>query len=148
MSRRLFLVKPQTSLEEVRALMDEHKLRHLLVCDAAGLLVGLISDRDLTARNGKTAGHVMTTELLTVEPRALVQPAITLLINKQISCLPVVAEGYPCGVLTSTDLMMALQCTMQMLQRVAVETQQHPGSTPPVVRTISEQTALADTVRR
>jgi hypothetical protein len=44
--------------------------------------------------------------------------------------------------------MMALQCTMQMLQRVAVETQQHPGSTPPVVRTISEQTALADTVRR
>jgi CBS domain-containing protein len=121
MSRRLLTVLPTASREEIQAQMDEHKLRHLLVCDDSGRLVGLVSDRDLVSRNGKTARQLMTTELITVEAHALVNPAITLLVNKKISCLPVVSEGIPIGVLTSTDMMMALQCTMQLLQRVAGE---------------------------
>lgn len=123
MSRRLWIVSPETSRKEALKLMDEHKLRHLLVCDETGTLVGLLSDRDLRARTGSTARELMTTDLLSVEPQAQVQPAITLLINRKISCLPVTTNGVPVGVLTSTDLMMALQCSMQLLQKVAGEVQ-------------------------
>jgi CBS domain-containing protein/Flp pilus assembly pilin Flp len=121
MSRRLLTVLPAATREEIQKLMDEHKLRHLLVCDDAGKLLGLVSDRDLIARGGKTAKQLMTTDLLVVEAHALVNPAITLLVNKKISCLPVVADGVPIGMLTSTDMMMALQCAMQLLQKVAGE---------------------------
>jgi CBS domain-containing protein/Flp pilus assembly pilin Flp len=121
MSRRLLTVPPSATREEIQTQMDENKLRHLLVCDEAGRLIGLVSDRDLVSRSGKTAKQLMTTDLITVEAHALVNPSITLLVNKKISCLPVVAEGVPIGVITSTDLMMALQCTMQLLQKVAGE---------------------------
>lgn len=121
MSRKLLVVAPETSLEEVRETMESHKLRHLLVCDGGGYLRGIISDRDLASRHGKTAGQIMTTNPITLEPQAQVNPAITLLINKKISCLPVVQDGAPIGVLTSTDMMMALQCSMQVLQKVAHE---------------------------
>lgn len=121
MSRRLVTVSPKASPEEMRALMEEHKLRHLLVCNDAGQLIGIVSDRDLASRSGKMAQQLMTTDVMAIEPRALIKPAITLLINKRISCLPVIEDGVPVGVLTSTDLMMTLQCCMQLLHKVATE---------------------------
>lgn len=127
MSRRLKTVDLGTPREELRQQMESHKLRHLLVCDTNGKLKGVVSDRDL-ARPGSTAEQLMTRDPITVEPHVLVNPAITLLINKRISCLPVISNGIPIGVLTSTDLMMALQCAMQLLQKVAADTQQGTSS--------------------
>ena len=48
-------------------------------------------------------------------------PAITLMLDRHISCLPVVKDGVLVGVLTSTDLMMALQCTLKILGQLAAE---------------------------
>jgi CBS domain-containing protein/Flp pilus assembly pilin Flp len=138
MSRHLLTVRPEATRPELAALMEEHNLRHLLVCDSAGQLQGIISDRDLTSRRGKQAVHLMTTDLMAVEAHAQVNPAITLLINKKISCLPVVKDGVPVGVLTSTDLMMALQCSMQLLQKVASEN--HPLTQSTLAKTISTHT--------
>ena len=49
--------------------------------------------------------------------------AITMMLQKRISCLPVVENDVPLGVLTSTDMMMALQCTLQILAKLAAELQ-------------------------
>ncbi len=138
MSRRLWIVSPETNRKDVLQMMDEHKLRHLLVCNEAGELIGVVSDRDLTSRIGSTAQELMSKELVAVEPHAQVNPAITLLINKKISCLPVVNNRIPVGVLTSTDLMMALQCSMQVLQKVVGEVKD--GHRPTGQRTISNPT--------
>lgn len=135
MSRKLWIVSPETSRSDIETMLEEHKLRHLLVCNDAGELVGVISDRDLKARPGATAQELMSHEIVAVEPHAQVNPAITLLINKRISCLPVVNSGIPIGVLTSTDLMMALQCSMQVLQKVAGEVNGAPSRTKSIPRT-------------
>ena len=63
----------------------------------------------------------MTADPITVTPDSLINPAITQLVNRHISCLPVVEDGRLVGVLTTTDLMLTLQCTLQLLHRVAVE---------------------------
>ena len=90
-------------------------------------LVGIISDRDLAKTNAKTAADLMTADPLSVEPDTLINPAITLLVQKRISCLPVVKNQHLMGVLTTTDLMMALQCTLQVLNKVAVQITDEPG---------------------
>ncbi len=120
MSRRVTSVAPQTPVDEVRRIMKEEHLRHLLVC-RNNELIGIISDRDLRKTEARTAEDLMTPDPITVEPQTLLNPAITQMVQKRISCLPVVHEGAVVGVLTSTDLMMTLQCALQVLRRVAGE---------------------------
>ena len=45
-------------------------------------------------------------------------PAASAMLERNISCLPVVKDGRLCGVLTTTDLIMTLQCCLQTLHQV------------------------------
>lgn len=45
-------------------------------------------------------------------------PAIGIMIEKRISCLLVIDEQSVYGVLTTTDVMLRLQCVLQVLSRV------------------------------
>ncbi|MEX2186539.1 MAG: CBS domain-containing protein [Pirellulales bacterium] len=118
MSSRLTSVESSTGVEEIRELMAEKKLRHMLVCDG-GRLLGIISDRDLSAKKGRAAADYMTPSPLSVPSDTLLSPAVTLMMRKRISCLPVVDEGKLCGLFTTTDLIMTLQCAFQLLEKVA-----------------------------
>ena len=119
MSRHLECVEPGEKLTEVKRRMAEKRIRHLVVCSGDGRLRGILSDRDINSRTGKTVGDIMTRDPLITAPDAPVNPAVTLMIQRGISCLPVVADERVCGILTTTDLMLALQCNLQLLQRVA-----------------------------
>jgi CBS domain-containing protein len=121
MTRRLTTVSPDTSADDVKRLMKEKHLGHLLVCDDNGQLLGIISDRDLLRAGGGTAEGIMTRDLVTVQLDAQINPAITLLIQHRISCLPVLDGDRLCGVLTTAELLTALQGTLQMLKKVADE---------------------------
>ena len=61
----------------------------------------------------------MSYPVLSIAPETPLSPAITYLINENISCLPVVDNGRLCGVLTTTDLVLTLQCTLQLWLRLA-----------------------------
>ncbi len=126
MSRRITAVNSRTDANEVRQMMKEKRVRHMMVRDNQKL-VGIISDRDLAKASAKTAADLMTADPLSVEPDTLINPAITLLVQKRISCLPVVKNQHLMGVLTTTDLMMALQCTLQVLNKVAVQITNEPS---------------------
>lgn len=47
MTTRIFTAAPQTNVDELMALMTEHRVRHVPVTDDAGALVGMISIGDL-----------------------------------------------------------------------------------------------------
>ena len=111
---------PAAPFAQVAETMADRQIRHLLVCRENRQLVGVISDRDIRDRAGRTAADIMTRNPLTVSPQTPVTPAITLMISKGISCLPVLdAEGELRGILTTTDLMLTLQCALQVLTQVA-----------------------------
>ena len=63
--RHLMTHNPVTSsrrrpIEEMTNLMNDLRLHHLLVCNRAGDLVGVVSDRDLRPTHGATAQQVMS----------------------------------------------------------------------------------------
>jgi acetoin utilization protein AcuB len=128
MTTRLVTVGPRASLEESRNTMADNKLRHLLVCQDQRLL-GVISDRDL-AKPGKTAADVMARKPVTVEPQTALSPAVTLMMRKRISCLPVVEGEKLVGLFTTTDLIMTLQCAFQLLQNASEHLPAANGSSP------------------
>jgi acetoin utilization protein AcuB len=127
MTPNLITVTPATRAEQIAELMDANVVRHVLVCEPDGRLVGIISDRDLKRVQSGNAAQMMTPNPITVAPDSSIGPAVTQLINRCISCLPVVEDGQVRGVLTTTDLLMALQCTLQMLHRIASTIAPAPG---------------------
>lgn len=118
MSTQPITVSPEARFSEIKKKMARQRLRHLLVTDGDGRLIGLISDRDLLRRNGVFAKQVMTREPIALAPDAKLVDAISLILEKRFSCLPVVEEGRLLGILTTTDLLMALQCILAMAPRL------------------------------
>ena len=119
MTRDPVVVPPTMSLEAMTLLCQQRRLHHLLVCGRGGELLGVVSDRDLHGQPGTTAQQLMSHPPLSVRPETPLSPAITYLINENISCLPVLDHGRLCGVLTTTDLVLTLQCSLQLWLRLA-----------------------------
>ncbi|MEI8375479.1 MAG: CBS domain-containing protein [Planctomycetota bacterium] len=114
MTTETLTVSSGATRQSIEDLMRKSHVRHLLVCGPGEQLLGIVSDRDLSSKPGTTAVELMCTKLKTISPDAFISPAITLLISARISALPVVEEGRLRGILTTTDLVLALQCSLQL----------------------------------
>ena len=115
MTTQLKTVHPSATIEEVHTLIHDHGMRHVPVTQNKKL-VGVISSKDLARTNASLAGEVMTSEPVTVKDTSNLSLAITILLQNRFSSLPVVDEsGALVGILTSTDLMMVLQCILVVL---------------------------------
>ena len=129
MTQQLLVVSPATSVAELKTLLAANHVHHLLVCEKGDRLLGVVSDRDLHMRRGKTAQAVMTPHPYTITPDTLLGPAITCLLNRHISCLPVVEDGQLRGVITTIDLALVTQCVLQLWMRLARQSRSTPGWT-------------------
>jgi acetoin utilization protein AcuB len=103
-------VRPHETARHAYRLMRDNRFRHLPVVED-GRLVGILSDRDLrpvllspTLARARVA-ELMSEDLTTVGPDALVEEAASLLVVKKIGCLPVIADGRLVGIVTETDLL-------------------------------------------
>jgi diguanylate cyclase (GGDEF)-like protein len=113
------VVPPSMPLDEMTVRMQQRRLHHLLVCNRSGEVLGVVSDRNLHTQHGATAQQLMSYPVLSVTPETPLSAAITYLLNANVSCLPVVDNGQLCGVLTSTDMLLALQCMLQLWLRLS-----------------------------
>jgi CBS domain-containing protein/Flp pilus assembly pilin Flp len=129
MSRSVRSVAQTVPVADLRELMDREGFHHLLVTKN-GMLLGVISDRDIKGRRGWLARHVMTASPLTVTPATPVNQAISMMLHRRISCLPVVETGQVRGILTVTDMLMTLQCLMKLLERSAAVNGPEPSGSP------------------
>lgn len=121
MSSQLVTVRPTAKVEKVRHFMESERVRHVLVCQGQSRLIGVISDRDISQRSGGTASQIMTPNPISVRPDTPLIAAATTILNRGISCLPVVEGERLCGVLTTTDLVLGLQATLQLLEKLACQ---------------------------
>lgn len=109
MNGRVVTVLPNTPVAEARALMDTHRVRHLVVT-VHGEVVGVVSDRDLAGRGDEpiSVAKVMTSPAITVESTDTVKKAANVMEGRTLDCLPVVVRGQLAGILTTTDVLRAV----------------------------------------
>lgn len=120
-SEQLVAVKPGTSVKTIRQLMQSNRIRHLLVVGRELELLGIISDRDVQHRPGRTAADIMTRSPIVIPPNIALVPAITVMLKHAISCLPIVEGGRVLGILTTTDLMLSLQSAIHLFAKRSAE---------------------------
>lgn len=118
MSESVVAVHPRTAIHKVVQTIKEKGVSHVLVIEQNGELVGIISHRDLSRRTGRCAGDIMTREPLTVDVSASASQAVSLMLEQDISCLPVMKDHCVCGVFTKTDVMIGFQALIQALELV------------------------------
>jgi acetoin utilization protein AcuB len=121
MSRGLITVDKNASLRRARRILDQHRIRHLLVMDGKRL-VGIVTDRDLrrAAPSSKSpltisereefmdelkVVEVMSRKLITASPDTTVREAAKVMVSEKIGCLPVVNGNQLVGIVTETDLL-------------------------------------------
>ena len=115
-------IPPETDLRELRRIFAEVNYHHLLVVGSDGL-AGVISDRDVLrmsspALDGKSlteqdesllsrqAGAFMSTTLVTARRDTLIDAAAILLLENNISCLPVIDDQLcVAGIVTWKDML-------------------------------------------
>ena len=124
MSREIVALSPNDTLDHGQDLMSLGRVRHIPVVDGEHL-VGVLSHRDLLAASLTRAldfdkgsrrsflrsvkiDEVMTRDVVTIGPDTTLGDAASILVGRQIGCLPVLsADGTLVGLVTETDLIAA-----------------------------------------
>jgi len=121
MTRNPVTVLPSLSVQDALALMREKRIRRLLVTDAQGKLVGIVSEKDLLYASPSpttslsvfeipyllsklSVEKVMTRQVLSVTVDAPLEEAALVMADRKIGGLPVLDEGKLVGIITETDV--------------------------------------------
>ena len=127
MTGKVVTLSPHHSFNDVANLMNDRYFRHCVVVDQTGVVVGVISDRDILrtlARNpnsrSKSLDQIMTKQPVTVKRNTAIIDAVGKMLAKRINCLPVIDDdGRVCGIVTSTDLLKSYQQLLELVQKQA-----------------------------
>ena len=121
MSCPAIVVQPTITLPEARRILKESRIRRVPVVDAAGQLVGIVTEGDINRVSDSRAhdvreynlyhraadlpvGEIMTREVVAVAPDTPILEVAQLLLSHRIGGVPVVERGQVVGVITESDL--------------------------------------------
>jgi acetoin utilization protein AcuB len=112
MSLKVVTVEIGDTLWTIREIFENTKYHHIFVVDNRNL-VGVISDRDLPAEKehdtttmNKKAHQVMSRISITVDAKTSIEKVSNLLLENNISCIPVVSpEGVIEGIVSWREIM-------------------------------------------
>ncbi|MGB5946397.1 acetoin utilization AcuB family protein [Paenisporosarcina sp.] len=118
MNKNVFTLQPTHSIKDAINLLRENKIRHLPITNEEGLVVGVLSDRDIkdaTPSNLIENQHqdiyatpieeIMTKNPIIGHPLDFVEEVATIFYDQKIGCLPIVSSGKIVGIVTETDLL-------------------------------------------
>src|SRR5262245_22822068 len=125
MTREVFTMSPSTSVADACLEMARRRIRHLLITDEYGLLVGIVTDRDIRSNMPSpatslsvwevsyllarlTLAQVMSPSVIVVDPDRDVREAARIMIDHKIGALPVLEGREIVGIVSTTDLLRAL----------------------------------------
>jgi acetoin utilization protein AcuB len=119
-------VSGDTDFKSALFLMQKHRIRRLPVVDAAGVLTGIVAERDLLVAADRylnapvEVARFMTRDVATVGTATPILDAAMLMVERKVGGLPVVdGSRRVLGLVTETDLLRALAGILRREQRAA-----------------------------
>jgi acetoin utilization protein AcuB len=124
MTQQLITVMQDVGIDEALKTMRDEKVRRLPVLNRRGLLVGIVSEKDLLLASPSPAtslcihelhyllskmkvSEVMTTDVITVTEYTPLEQAARIMVDNKIGGLPVLRDDKLVGIITETDLFKA-----------------------------------------
>ncbi len=123
MSSPPFTAPVDMDYREAYQLLLNHRIRHLVVTDTQGHLVGIVTGTDFLTHLGleyfmefKRVGQVMMRDVLSLAPSATAFNAMKLMYDRRVSSLVIEQNGCPEGIVTERDLLRLIRAKMQLQQ--------------------------------
>lgn len=121
MTKNPFSIKKSTSVSDSRGIMKREKIHRLPVIDEKGLLIGIITEKDILYASPSPAStldvweissllaklevsKVMTANPISCPPGTPIEEAARILSDNDIGGLPVTDNGLLVGIITESDL--------------------------------------------
>jgi acetoin utilization protein AcuB len=125
MTRNPITITPDKSVSDANELMRREHIHSLPVLDKDGELVGIATDSDIRKASPTNAttldryeinyllakvkvNKVMEKHVITVDEEEVVEEAARIMVDRHISCLPVMRDSLVVGIVTQTDLFKVL----------------------------------------
>jgi acetoin utilization protein AcuB len=124
MSRQVLTIGASDSCLDAVSRMHQARVRHLPVVDREGMLVGIVTDRDLRHHlfsphvykdlgaipvdillKAVPVAEIMSTQVITVMPEDELMEAARFMLEEKVGSLPVIEHGRVVGIVTETDLL-------------------------------------------
>ena len=112
MSSPPFTAPVNMDYREAYQLLLNHRIRHLVVTDSLGNLVGIVTGTDFLTHLGleyfmefKSVGQVMMRDVLSLAPSATAFTAMKLMHDRRVSSLVIEDNCMPVGIVTERDLL-------------------------------------------
>ena len=110
--RTVVTVPPDRTIDEAIHLLAEKRIGALVVCDAGGDVIGILSERDVMralAQEGASAfdapvSRHMTSRVVTCERSTTIEDVMAQMTNGRFRHLPVVEDGALIGVISIGDV--------------------------------------------
>lgn len=107
-------VRPEQNIREALAALARHNIGALIVADAAGKPVGILSERDIVREAAKNeavfarrVGDLMTRDVIMGQPHDDLQAVANTMTEKRIRHLPVMDKGKLVGIVSIGDVVKA-----------------------------------------
>jgi CBS domain-containing protein len=152
MTRRVISVPPDATVKEAAKLMLERSISGLMVVNAKGELVGVVTEADLLRRDelgtqrhrpwwlrlilspgrqaadftrthGRRVHDVMTADVVTVNAGATLADAVETMERHRIKRLPVTEDGRISGIISRADLLRALAVAERLEAPLTIDDQ-------------------------
>ncbi|MCP8314765.1 MAG: CBS domain-containing protein [archaeon] len=117
MTREVFILNPNDSLAKARNLMLTKKIGKLVIVDEKERILGIISRSDMAFALGRGSSRwrkrpldqmlvkdLMVTKVITVSPSTPLNEVAKIMLEKDLSGLPVIDKGHLVGIITTHDM--------------------------------------------
>jgi acetoin utilization protein AcuB len=121
MTKNPLYIHPDMTVPEARSFMKMEKVRRLPVLDKNNKLVGIVTDRDLVNASPSvattldiyemsyllsklTVDKVMQRKVITVDKKVAIEEAARIMVDNNISALPVMSDDKIVGIVSDGDL--------------------------------------------
>ena len=104
MTAGVISIPEDSTVEDAARLLARHRISGLPVVNAAGALVGLVTEYDLIAKEGHTVTDIMSRSVISVSPDTDVEEVSHLLANRRIRRVPVIEGDRMVGIVSRSDL--------------------------------------------
>jgi CBS domain-containing protein len=138
MTTQVLTVSPELPLKDAAAILSEHGISGLPVCDEDGRVLGIVSEGDILFKeqgprdrrdgalswlvdgsrvqerakaSARTAGEAMTAPAVTITPERPASAAARTMLDHGVHGLPVVRDGSLVGIVTRADVVRAFTRT-------------------------------------
>ncbi|MCH3907631.1 MAG: CBS and ACT domain-containing protein [Sphaerochaeta sp.] len=159
MTRNPVTATPDMPIAEASKLMKDEKIHRLPVLDKNKNLVGIISEKDILYASPSPASslsihemayllskitvkQLMSKNVVTITKDTTVEEAARLMVDQDLSCLPVLEDGKLVGIVSKSDMfkiLLELFGARHFGVRVSFLVTDHPGTIAKISQALCEQ---------